>query len=89
MSGKKLNKVVRISLASGVIGLLATNPRRALEDRIREENDEGWNAVYFLPHKETNILAVVCQLIVLILTLFMWTWGAVYVDMGRRLYGSL
>jgi len=46
----KINKVVRISLSGGIIGLLLTNPRRALEDRIRYENDQGWNAIYVIHH---------------------------------------
>ena len=43
----KVNKVVRIALAGGIIGLLTTNPRRALDQRIDRENQEGWTATYF------------------------------------------
>ena len=72
----KINKVVRISLSGGLVGLLTTNPRRALDARIDQENQAGWNAVYFLPHTDTNLLVGVLRLAVLACTLFLWTWGA-------------
>lgn len=80
----KRNKVVRINLSGGIIGLMATNPRRALDDAINKENQDGWNAVYFTPHKETNLLAWLATLVVLLLTLFMWTWGAGYLVLFER-----
>ena len=52
----KTNKVVRIALSGGIIGLMLTNPRRALDMRIDRENQEGWNAIYFMPHTETNLI---------------------------------
>ena len=30
----KVNKIVRISLAGGIIGMLTTNPRKAIDDTI-------------------------------------------------------
>ena len=80
----KINKVVRIALSGGIIGLLATNPRRALDSRIDQENQAGWNAVYFVPHKETNLLVSLLSLVVLVCTLFMWTWGAGYLILFER-----
>jgi hypothetical protein len=41
----KVNKVVRITLYSGLIGQLIVNPRRALDERIDKENQNGWNAI--------------------------------------------
>lgn len=80
----KVNKVVRIVLSGGIVGLLATNPRRALDNWIDKENQEGWNAIYFIPHVETNLLAAVLRLVVLFLTLFLWTWGAGYLILFER-----
>ena len=80
----KVNKVVRIALSGGIIGLLATNPRRALSQRIEKENREGWNAIHFMPHVETNLLVAVLRLVVLVLTLFLWTWGAGYLILFER-----
>ena len=57
----RINKVVRISLSGGIIGLLTTNPRRALDARIDQENQDEWNAVYFIPHTDTNLLVAVVR----------------------------
>lgn len=75
---RKLNKVVRLSLHGGLIGLFLTNPRRALDNEIDKHNQEGWNAHQIVPHAERNLLAMILQLLVLFLTLFLWTWGAGY-----------
>lgn len=80
----KINKVVRISLSGGLIGLLTTNPRRALDNAIDKQNQEGWNAVYFSDHKDTNLLAAILQFIVLIFTLGLWTWGAGYLVLFEK-----
>ena len=80
----KKNKVVRISLSAGLIGLLSTSPRRALETQIEKENKEGWNAIYILPHVETNLFAAILRLMVLCVTLSLWTWGAGYLILFER-----
>ncbi len=80
----KINKVVRISLAGGLIGMLTTNPRRALDKRIENENKDGWNAIYFMPHKETNLLVSILQIVLLVVTLGLWTWGAGYFVLFER-----
>jgi hypothetical protein len=72
------NKVMRISLSGGLIGLFTTNPRRALDDVIDQENQRGWNAVQIQPHRTTNLFVAVAQLLVLICTLGIWTWGSGY-----------
>ncbi len=73
------NKVVRIALSGGLIGLLFTNPRRALDKAINDANANGWRCHQILPHSERNLLVVLLQLVVLLLTLGMWTWGAGYI----------
>ena len=80
----KVNKVVRIALAGGIIGLLTTNPRRALDQRIDKENQEGWTATYFITHSETNLFMFMLRLLVLFLTLFLWTFGAGYLILFER-----
>ena len=80
----KVNKIVRIALSGGIIGLLTTDPRRALDQRIDKENQEGWNAVYFLPHSDSNLFMLMLRLVVLVCTLFMWTWGAGYLILFER-----
>lgn len=73
-----MNKIVRISLAGGLIGLLTTNPRGALERTITRANEEGWRTVQVVPHSDTNLFVLILKLAVLILTLGLWTWGAGY-----------
>jgi hypothetical protein len=80
----KRNKVIRLSLSGGIIGLLTTNPRKALDDAIDKANQDGWNAVQIQPHKTSNLLIVMLQVVVLFLTLFLWTWGSGYLVLMER-----
>ena len=79
-----MNKVVQINLAGGIIGLMATNPRKALEQRILQENQAGWTAVYFTPHSDTNLLMILLKLLVLLCTVGLWTWGAGYMVLFQK-----
>jgi Ca2+/Na+ antiporter len=74
----KINRTVRISLFGGLIGSAATNPRRKLEDVIRKFNGEGWNCHQIIPHQTHNILAMVLQTVLLLITLGMFTFGGAY-----------
>lgn len=74
----KKNRMVRIALAGGLIGALTTNPKRALEKVIDAQNAEGWNCHQILPHATANIFMVIVQIILLICTLGLWTFGAGY-----------
>ena len=81
---KKINKMVRISLAGGIIGLIFTNPRKALEKMIEKNNQDGWNAIYYTTHTESNIVMILIQWLVLILTLGLWTFGAGYLILFEK-----
>lgn len=81
---KKKNRVLTVSLAGGLIGMLLTNPRKALEDSIDKANGEGWNAIHVLPHSATNLFVTILKLTVLICTLGLWTWGAGYMVLLER-----
>ena len=74
----KINRTVRISLFGGLIGSAATNPRRKLDDVIRKFNGEGWNCHQIIPHQTHNILAMVLQTVLLLITLGMFTFGGAY-----------
>lgn len=80
----KINKVSRISLMGGLIGLLTTNPRKALEDEISKANEEGWNAIHIEVHSTTNLFMWLLQLLVLFLTLGLFTWGGGYLVLLER-----
>ena len=81
---KSKNKVVRIELSGGIGGLIFTNPRRALANKIYEENEKGWICHQIMPHIETNIIVKILQILVLIFTLFLWTWGAGYMVLFKK-----
>ena len=80
----KHNKVVRIALAGGIIGWLTTNPRRALENRIERENEQGWTCTYFIPHRETNLFIILVQIVLLVCTFGLWTFGAGYMALFEK-----
>ena len=79
-----VNRVVRISLAGGLIGLIATNPRRALENAIDKGNQDGFHCHQIVPHSERNIFVFLLQIVVLILTIGMWTWGGGYILLFQK-----
>lgn len=78
------NKVTRLSLMGGVIGCILTNPRKALEEQIDKENQNGWSAIHIEPHRTTNLAVLAAQTIVLIATCGLWTWGGGYIVLFER-----
>jgi len=80
----KKNMVTRVSLMGGLIGALATNPRKALENEIDKANREEWNAIHIEPHITTNLFVWILQLLVLALTLGLFTWGGGYLVLFER-----
>jgi len=73
------NKVVRVALSGGLVGLLGTNPAYAIENVISVWNDKGYHCRQILPHETRNFIAKLFQIIVLILTIGIWTFGAGYI----------
>ncbi len=80
----KKNKVSRISLMGGLIGVLITNPRQALEDEINRANEHGWNAIHIEPHRTTNLFIAILQFVVLIVTIGLFTWGGGYIVLFEK-----
>ena len=74
----KINKIERIALAGGIIGALTTNPKRALEKCIDQSNSEGWNVRQVIHHSTSNLFIIILQLLILICTIGLWTFGAGY-----------
>ena len=73
-----LNKIDRISLAGGLLGLLFTDPRKALDDRVNDANKAGWRLVQVVPHLSTNWLITILRAILLLITLGLFTFGDGY-----------
>lgn len=80
----KKNKVTRISLIGGIIGAITTNPRKALEDEVAKGNNEGWNAIHIEPHRTTNLFIAILQLVVLVITIGLYTWGGGYLVLFEK-----
>ena len=80
----KKNRVLRISLMGGLLSAIFTNPRKALEDEIDSANQQGWNAIHIEAHVTTNLFIWLMQMLVLLLTLGLWTWGAGYLVLLER-----
>jgi hypothetical protein len=75
---KKVNKVVRVNLSGGLIGLVFTDPRGAIEKHLNKANADGWNLVQLETAGDANLLVFLLKLAILVLTLGLWTFGTAY-----------
>ena len=69
---RKKNKVVRISYSGGLIGLLIGSSRGKLEAILHEHNKDGWNLAEVVPDNP-NLIIWIVRLLLLVLTLGLWT----------------
>jgi len=72
------NRIEIVNLQGGLIGLLLTNPQRALQKATDEANRQGWRVHQVMEYGNRNLAMVGLQLLVLALTLGLWTWGGGY-----------
>ena len=79
-----INKIVRIELTGGIIGMLFTNPRRALDKEVQNQNEDGWECHQIMPNPAPNIFVKILQLVVLILTIGIYTWGAGFLILFKK-----
>lgn len=68
------NKVERIRYSGGLLGLLFGSSRGKLEDVVSAQNQDGWN-LHFIHQDSPNILIWIFRLLILLLTLGLWTIG--------------
>ena len=71
------NKVVKIRLIGGIIGLFIS-PKDRLENEMKSANAEGWRTVQVIPQSSGNILVIILKLILLVITLFLFTFAEGY-----------
>jgi hypothetical protein len=71
----KINDVDRVFLSGGIIGTLISNPAKNLEKKIKEWNTHGWYCRQILPSNSQNILLLLLQIIALVCTFGLWTFG--------------
>lgn len=67
------NKIMKISLTGGLIGLFLGKPHDLLNDRIKKENSQGWEVVQILPDTNVNLLTIILRLALLVFTLLLYT----------------
>ncbi len=71
----KINKIERINYTGGLIGVLFASSKGKLEKQVQKMNDEGWNLAFIHP-ESVNLVRYAIRLILLILTLSLWTIGS-------------
>lgn len=71
----KRNKVDEVSFAGGLIGFLAVNPRRMIDNRVKEANENGWVLTQLQPTSGNNLFIKVLRFVLLVLTLGLFTFG--------------
>jgi len=71
---KKSNQVERITYAGGLYGLIAGSSKGKLQSKVEEMNARGWN-LHLIHPESLNILHLLFRLLILVLTLGIWTLG--------------
>lgn len=74
----KYNRVEIVNLSGGLIGLLGTNPAKAVNARIQLLAADGWHCHQIITHSTRNIFILFLQLLILVCTIGLWTFGAGY-----------
>ena len=71
---KRVNQVERLQYSGGLIGLLFGSSKGKLQGKVEEMNERGWN-LHFVHADQPNLLIWVLRLLILSLTLGLWTIG--------------
>lgn len=79
----KINKVVRISFSGGLIGFVFGSTRGKVQSVVQEHNADGWNVAEILPDNP-NLAIWIVRLLLLILTLGLWTLANGYLIIFER-----
>ena len=69
------NQVERITYAGGLYGLIAGSSKGKLQTKIEEMNAKGFN-LHFIHAESLNALHLLFRLLILALTLGIWTLGS-------------
>jgi zinc-ribbon domain len=71
--GKTQNKVIKVTLVGGLIGLFAGNASNSINKKIATINASGWEVIQILPDTDSNILTFLIRIILVVITLFFYT----------------
>ena len=72
---KKINKVERLTYSGGIIGMLFGSTKGKMQDKITEMNNQGWN-LHFIHNDQPNLVIWIIRLLILTVTLGLWTIGS-------------
>ena len=78
------NKVSRVILVGGLIGLFTGNPVDSLNKKIKIENLQGWEVIQVIPDTNLNLLTLILRILLLIITLFFYTTSNGYYIILKR-----
>lgn len=67
------NKIINITLIGGIIGIFSSSPINRLNNAINKENQNGWRVVQIIPSESGNIFLWIFRLLLLLITLFLYT----------------
>ena len=67
------NKIVNVRLTGGILGLLFSSPQTKLDNAIKDANAKGWRVRQVIPAVSGNIFLWLLRLILLIVTLLLFT----------------
>lgn len=74
---QKINKVVRVNFAGGLLGIIFGSSRGKVESVVQKHNADGWNVAEVIMDNP-NLVLILLRLILLILTLGLWTISSGY-----------
>ncbi len=77
-------KVFRVKLSGGIIGAFAANPKGKLQEKFTEMNSNGYRVSLVTRDKTGNLLVFLLRLILLIITLGIWTIANGYYIVGEK-----
>ncbi len=75
---QRINKVVRVNFAGGLLGIFAGSSRGKIEKVILAENSDGWNFVEFIPD-QPNLIILFLRALLLVCTIGLWTISTGYI----------
>jgi len=75
---RTVNKIINVSLTGGLIGLLGSSPNHVLANSINTANRQGWNVKQVISASSGSMIYSIVRFIVLILTLFLYTFEPGY-----------
>jgi len=68
-----INKVVKVVLKGGLLGLLSGDAHHTLSAAIAKENRDGWRVVQVIPDDSGNLFLIVVRFLLLLVTCLLYT----------------